>query len=39
MTYTTSGKTFKAKEVNGQYFYWSVRALRWLPAKKSGISA
>lgn len=31
MTATFNGKTFKARETNGRFFYWSPRALRWLP--------
>lgn len=39
MTYTNEiGRTFKVKETNGKYFYWSPRALRWLPVKKSEVS-
>lgn len=30
-------KEFQAKETNGKYFYWSPRALRWLPTSKSNI--
>ena len=31
MTATINGKTYKAKETNGKFFYWSWRARRWLP--------
>lgn len=34
MIYRVNGNTYKAKETNGKFFYWSPRALRWLPAKK-----
>lgn len=30
-----NNKEFKAKETNGSFFYWSPRALRWLPVSKS----
>jgi hypothetical protein len=38
MTATINGKTFKAKETNGKFFYWSPRALRWLPIKAAEVS-
>ena len=28
---------FEVKETNGKYFYWSPRAFRWLPVKKSEV--
>jgi hypothetical protein len=31
MTYRIGNKVFTVKETNGRYFYWSPRALRWLP--------
>lgn len=40
MTYTNEiGKTFKVKEANGKFYYWSHRAVRWLPVAKSKVSA
>lgn len=38
MSTTINGKTFKVKESNGRYFYWSPIAVRWLPVKKSEVS-
>lgn len=37
MTATINGKTFKAKLTNGRYFYFSPRALRWLPISKEKV--
>ncbi len=37
MTYTTNGKTFNVKQVKGKFFYWSDRALRWLPVAKTKV--
>jgi len=39
MTAKINGKTFKAKQTNGQFFYWSPRALRWLPVAAAKVSA
>lgn len=40
MTYTNAaGRKFQAKETNGKLFYWSPLAVRWLPAKRSQVSA
>lgn len=33
-----NGKTYTAKEVNGRFFYWSPKALRWLPVSKSKVA-
>ena len=33
-----NGKTYTAKEVNGRCFYWSPKALRWLPVSKSKVA-
>lgn len=38
MTTTINGKTFKVKESNGRYFYFSPRSGRWLPVKRSEVS-
>lgn len=35
MTCTKNGKTFTVKQTNGKFFYWSPRALRWLPVAAS----
>lgn len=36
--FTMIGTTkFEVKETNGKYFYWSRRANRWLPVKKSKV--
>lgn len=37
MTATIHGKTFEVKQTNGKFFYWSPRALRWLPVAKSKV--
>lgn len=39
MTAHINGKTFTAKLTNGRYFYWSPRALRWLPVSKGKVTA
>ncbi len=39
MTATIGNRSYKAKETNGRYFYWSPRALRWLPISKERVSA
>lgn len=39
MAVEINGKTFKAKETNGKFFYWSPRARRWVPAKAEWVSA
>lgn len=31
MTATINGKNYKAKQTGNKFFYWSPRALRWLP--------
>jgi len=31
------GKPFNAKETNGKYFYYSLKAGRWLPTAKANI--
>lgn len=37
MSTTINGKTFSVKETNGKFFYWSPRALRWLPVSKAQV--
>lgn len=38
-TYTNStGKTFDVKKAGERFFYWSPRALRWMPVAKSKVS-
>jgi len=37
MTTIINGKTFTVKETNGKFFYWSPRAIRWLPVQKSKV--
>ena len=38
MTYTNEiGKTFDVKHTNGKFFYWSPKALRWLPVAKAKV--
>lgn len=32
-----NGKEYQVKETNGKYFYWSPRAMRWFPVKKSEV--
>jgi len=32
-----NGKEFVVKQSGNRYFYWSSRALRWLPVKKSEV--
>jgi len=39
MTATINGKTFTVKQTNGKFFYWSPRAVRWLPVNASEVSA
>jgi len=31
------GKEFQAKQTNGKYFYYSPRAMRWLPTSINNI--
>ena len=38
MTTTINGKTFNVKQTGNKFFYWSPRALRWLPISKSRVS-
>ena len=39
MSYTNElGKTFKVKEVKGKFFYWSPKAVRWLPVSKAKVT-
>jgi hypothetical protein len=38
MTATINGKTYQAKKSNGKFFYWSPRALRWLPVAKAKVA-
>jgi hypothetical protein len=39
MTYTNEiGKTFNVKEVNGKFFYFSAKAVRWLPVAKAKVT-
>lgn len=33
-----NGKTYKVKETNGKFFYWSTKALRWLPISKNKVA-
>lgn len=38
MTYTNEiGKTFKVKETNGKFFYFSPMSGRWLPVAKTKV--
>lgn len=36
---TINGKKFEAKHTGGKFFYWSPRALRWLPVKAALVEA
>lgn len=38
MTYQIGEQTFKVKQVGNKFFYWSPRALRWLPVAKSKVT-
>ncbi len=38
MTTLINNKTFQVKETNGKYFYWSLKADRWLPIKKANVT-
>ena len=39
MTYTAAnGKSFKVKQTGNRYFYWSPRAMRWLPVAACHVS-
>jgi hypothetical protein len=38
MTATINGKTYQAKETNGRFFYWSPKALRWLPVSSDKVA-
>lgn len=37
MTTQINGKNFEVKETNGKFFYFSPRALRWLPVAKAKV--
>jgi hypothetical protein len=39
ITCTIAGKSFSVKESNGKFFYWSPKALRWLPIRKEKVVA
>lgn len=34
-----NGKKFEAKQTGSKFFYWSPRALRWLPVKAALVEA
>ncbi|MBZ9894209.1 hypothetical protein LB545_07610 [Mesorhizobium sp. BR1-1-6] len=38
MTAIINGNAFKAKQTNGRYFYWSPRAVRWLPVSSEKVT-
>jgi hypothetical protein len=38
MTYQIGTQTFNVKETKGKFFYWSPRALRWLPVAKAKVT-
>lgn len=37
MTTLIGSRQFKVKESNGKFFYWSPRAVRWLPIAKEKV--
>ena len=38
MAYVAFGKTFEVKRTGNKFFYWSPRAVRWLPVAASKVS-
>lgn len=38
MTATINGKTFQAKQTGNKFFYWSPKALRWLPVSADKVA-
>lgn len=38
MTTLINGKTFTVKQTGAKFFYWSPRALRWLPVAASKVT-
>jgi hypothetical protein len=37
-SYNANGKTYAVRETAGRFFYFSPRAVRWLPVSKSKVS-
>jgi hypothetical protein len=37
MTYIANSKAHEVKQTGTKFFYWSPRALRWLPVAKSKV--
>jgi len=37
MTTTINGKKFNVKQAGNKFFYWSPRAMRWLPVSKDSV--
>lgn len=37
MTCIINGKTFQVKQTGNKFFYWSVKACRWLPIAKEKV--
>lgn len=37
MTYTIGTKNFEVKKTGNKFFYWSPRAMRWLPVARAKV--
>jgi len=38
-TANINGRSYEAKQTGNKFFYWSPRALRWLPVARALVSA